>query len=218
MAGSTSMPIRGSDALPTDTLPISGAPSTEAPSYSITPRALPVWSSTRTPYPGLAVAGRAPSTPTIHNESERPTIPRYAGPATSRTTSRSGRFVGGVPSVWCGMLNWVRRAVGPASAAIPHGAACGRPSPQAVTIASGASQRRKGITADALMTSGKIISAALLDPGAESTVSLARRRPPALRAGGSPRGHFWLSSIRYALASTGSSRSREPIRVRARWP
>ena len=43
-----------------------------------------------------------------------------AGPATTRATSRSGSFAGGSLRVWCGTLNWVSSAVGPASAASPH--------------------------------------------------------------------------------------------------
>jgi hypothetical protein len=39
LAGSSSMPINGRDALPTETVPICGAPSTDGASYSSTPRA-----------------------------------------------------------------------------------------------------------------------------------------------------------------------------------
>jgi len=47
----------------------------------------------------------------------------YAGPATSRTTSFSGRCLGGVAKVWSGKLNCPSKAVGPASDASPQAAA-----------------------------------------------------------------------------------------------
>src|SRR5689334_20634923 len=55
-------------------------------------------------------------------ESVRPTMEGSAGPATTRVTSRSGRVRGGAPNVCRGTLNWVSRAVGPASAARPQAA------------------------------------------------------------------------------------------------
>src|SRR5689334_1133240 len=68
------------------------------------------------------VGGTLPSTPMTSVESVRPTIEGRAGPATTRVTRRSGSVRGGAPRVWRGTLNWVSRAVGPASAARPHAA------------------------------------------------------------------------------------------------
>src|SRR3954471_12869753 len=115
--------MSGTVVLPIDTLPIWGAPSTGVPSYNMVPRVLPLRSSTNTPNPGFTLEGSAPSTPITHKESARPTIAGYAGPATSRTTSFSGRCLGGLARVWSGRLNCPSNAVGPASDANPQAAA-----------------------------------------------------------------------------------------------
>src|SRR5215213_812969 len=145
-AGSSWMPMSGSVLAPRFTVPIDGAPSTGRPSNSMTPRARSVVSSTSTPYPGLMVAGIAPSTPITSSESERPTMAGSAGPATTRVTRCSGSLAGGRLNVWRGTLNCVSSAVGPARAARPQ-AGLPRPAdlPHAATASSTTSRRWMGM-------------------------------------------------------------------------